>query len=110
MRPWWTFWATVLTAAVIWIGALVVGGRDGLRSMLANPLGLAVLLLPITAAGLNLVLYRHQHEEVCRLEVQQHRSLRLIAGNGYSASMFAATGLALLALVIVTLVLQVARA
>jgi len=109
VRAWWTFWATLAVAVVIWIGAVVVGGREGLRSMLSN-LGLVILLLPIAAAGLNLVLYRHQHEVVCRLEVERHRSLRLIAGNGYSATMFATTGGMLLGLVAVILVLQVTRA
>ena len=98
MRAWWVYWATLVVGAAIWIGALVVGGRDGLRSMLANPVGLAILVLPIAAAGVNLVLYRRSHEEVCRLEVERHRSFRLVAGNGYSATAFAVTGVALLLL------------
>ena len=106
MRAWYAYWATVAIAVLLWLGALVVGGRDVLPSMLASPIGLVVLLIPIAAAGLNLVLYRQTHEEVCRLETERHRSMRLIAGNGYSANTFALTGLALIALAIVILVLQ----
>ena len=101
---------TLLAGGVLWIGALVIGGRDGLRSMLANPLGLVVLVLPIAVAGLNLVLYRQSHEEVCRVEVERHRSLRLIAGNGYSAMTFALTGAALLVLAVVIVVTQLTGA
>jgi len=109
MRAWWTYWLTVVAGAVIWIGALVVGGRDGLRSMLGSPLGLVILLAPIAIAGVNLVLYRQSHEEVCRIEVERHRSLRLLAGNGYSANRFALTGLMLIALAVVIAVLQLLR-
>ena len=61
------------------------------------------------AVGVNLVVYRRSHEEVCRIEVEQHRSLRMVAGNGYSANAFALTGLALIALAVVILVLQLFR-
>ena len=110
MRAWWTYWATLLAGGVLWIGALVIGGRDGLRSMLANPLGLVVLILPIAVAGLNLVLYRRSHEEVCRLEVERHRSFRMVAGNGYSATTFALTGAALLVLAVGIAVMQLVGA
>ncbi|MFL5713027.1 MAG: hypothetical protein ACJ769_00055 [Chloroflexota bacterium] len=106
MRAWWTYWATLVAGVVIWTAALVVGGRQGLRSMLANPGGLLVLVAPIVIAGLNLVLYRESHEEVCRIEVQRHRSLQLLAGSGYAARTFALTGVGLLALAGVIVVLQ----
>ncbi|MFL5677079.1 MAG: hypothetical protein ACJ77X_05500 [Chloroflexota bacterium] len=106
MRAWWTYWATLVAGVVIWTAALVVGSREGLRSMLANPVGLLVLVAPIVIAGLNLVLYRESHEEVCRIEVQRHRSLQLLAGSGYAARTFALTGVGLLALAGVIVVLQ----
>lgn len=96
-------------AAAIWVAAFAVGGRDGLRSMLADRGGLVILVLPIAAAGLNLVLYRRSHEEVCRLEVERHRSFRLIAGNGYSATAFALTGVALLLLAVAIVASQLTR-
>jgi hypothetical protein len=96
----------VVLGAVIWIGVLVVGGRDGFRSTLGSPIGLAILLAPLVVAGVNLVLYRQSHEEVCRIEVGRHRSLRMIAGNGYSANTFAMTGVALIALAVLVLVLR----
>ena len=109
MRAWWAYWATLGVGAAIWVGAAVVGGRDGLRSLLADPAGLAILVLPIVAAGLNLVLYRRSHEEVCRLEVQRHRSFRLIAGNGYSARAFGLTGVALILLAVAIVASQLSR-
>jgi hypothetical protein len=58
---------------------------------------LVILLAPVIAAGLNLILFRDSHEEVCRVEVRRHRWMRAIAGNGYSATSFAVTGVAMLA-------------
>jgi hypothetical protein len=57
MRAWYGYWATFVITVGIWLGALVIGGRDGLRSVLASPLGLAILVLPIVVAGVNLVVY-----------------------------------------------------
>jgi hypothetical protein len=106
MRAWWTYWATVVIGAVVWINAALVGGREGIRLLLGNPVGLTILLAPIVLAGVNLILYRRSHEEVCRLEVERHRSLRVVAGKGYSANTFAATGVALLALAVVVVIVQ----
>ena len=106
MRAWYAYWATFVVGLVIWFGVLVLGGRDGFRSMLGSSLGLTILILPMVAAGINLILYRRSHEEVCRLEIERHRFLRLVAGSGYSASVFAATGAALIALAVVILAAQ----
>jgi hypothetical protein len=97
MRAWWTYWLTIGLAAVLWIGAVLIAGRDGLRALLDQPLWLAILLLPLVAAGINLIVYRASHEEVCRLEAQGHGWLRAMVGRGYSARTFALTGIVLLA-------------
>ena len=95
VRAWWIYWASIAVAAVLWIGAVVVGGRDGLRGMLHQPVGLAILVLPLVVAGVDLVLYRQRHEEVCRIEVERHGWLRVMTGGGYSARTFLWTGVAL---------------
>ena len=92
------YWLTIAVGAVLWIGVAVISGRDGLLSLLKQPLGLAILLLPIVVAGVNLIAYRASHEEVCRLEVERHPALRFLVGGGYSARTFALTGGALLVL------------
>jgi hypothetical protein len=98
VRAWWVYWLTIAVAAALWIGVALISGRDGLRSLLEQPLGLAALLLPLVVAGVNLIVYRTSHEEVCRLEVARHPSLRYLVGRGYSARTFAWTGGALLVL------------
>jgi hypothetical protein len=104
VRAWWAYWLTIGVAAVLWIGVPLVAGRDGLLDLLHQPLGLAILLLPLVAAGINLIAYRGSHEEVCRLEVERHPSLRYLVGRGYSARTFAWTGGALLVLAAVIVV------
>jgi hypothetical protein len=99
MRAWWVYWLSIVIAAVLWIGAPVVAGRDGFRSFLTQPLGLAILVGPLVAAGVNLILFRASHEEVCRNEVARHPRLRYLVGRGYSARTFAWTGFVLLGLV-----------
>jgi len=103
VRAWWVFWATVVLGAVLWIAVPLVAGREGFRSLLGQPLGLALLVAPIAAAGVNLIVLRESHEVVCRIEVQRHRSLRAVVGRGYSARTFAATGVVLLAVVVIIL-------
>lgn len=103
MRAWWVYWLTIGIAAVLWIGTPVVAGRDGFRSFLTHPLGLVVLLAPLVAAGVNLILFRTSHEEVCRSEVARHPGLRYLVGRGYSARTFAWTGVVLLGLVALAL-------
>jgi hypothetical protein len=98
VRAWWIYWLTVAVAAVLWIGVPLIAGRDGLLSLLEQPVGLAILVLPLVAAGVNLIVYRASHEEICRLEVERHPSLRHLVGGGYSARTFAWTGGALLVL------------
>jgi hypothetical protein len=98
VRAWWIYWLTVAMAAVLWIGVPLIAGRDGLLSLLEQPVGLAILVLPLVAAGVNLIVYRASHEEICRLEVERHPSLRHLVGRGYSARTFAWTGGALLVL------------
>src|SRR3954452_11895770 len=103
MRAWWVYWLTIAIATVLWIGAPVVTGRDGFRSFLTQPLGLAILLAPLVAAGINLIVFRTSHEEVCRYEVARHPGLRHLVGGGYSARTFAWTGVILLGLVALAL-------
>ena len=95
VRAWWVFWATVVLGAVLWIAVPLIVGRDSFRSLLAQPLGLAVLVAPLIVAGINLIVFRETHEEVCRIEAERHSSLRAVVGRGYSARMFAATGVVL---------------
>jgi hypothetical protein len=106
MRAWWTFWATALLGAVLWIAVPLVAGRTGFRAVLDDPLGLAALLLPLVAGGVNLILFRRTHETVCRVEAQRHRFFRAIAGDGYSARAFGVTGLVLLAVAVAVLAVR----
>lgn len=99
MRAWWIYWLSIAVAAAIWIGLGLVGGREGLRSALGQPLGLAILVAPLIVAGVDLILYRETHEEVCRMEAERHGWLRAMVGRGYSATTFLWTGVALLGLV-----------
>jgi hypothetical protein len=55
-----------------------------------------ILLAPIFLAGFNLVALRETHEVVCRMEAERHRWLSVMVGGGYSARMFALTGVVLL--------------
>jgi hypothetical protein len=98
VAAWWIYWSSIAVAAVVWIGSVLLGGRDGLRALLDQPIGLVILILPLVVAGLNLIMFRGSHEEVCRLEVQRHRWLRMMTGGGYSARTFLLTGVVLLVL------------
>lgn len=106
MRAWWAYWGSITFAAVVWLAALLLLGRSGLRSVLGSPLGLTVFVAPLVIAGLDLILYRATHEEICRLEARRHRWLRALVGQGYSAAAFLWTGVGILvvAVVIVTAV------
>jgi hypothetical protein len=92
VRAWWVYWLTLAVGAALWLGVAVVGGREGIRSALGQPIWAAILLAPIFLAGLNLVAFRDTHEVVCRLEAERHRWLSLMVGRGYSARTFALTG------------------
>lgn len=107
MKAWWSYWLTLAVGAALWIGVVVVGGREGIRTALAQPIWATILIAPIFVAGLNLVAFRERHEVVCRMEAERHRWLAVIVGRGYSARMFALTGLALLVLGVVLVVLVV---
>jgi hypothetical protein len=96
MRAWWVYWIAIAVGAVIWLGAILVVGRDGFRSLLTQPLWLVVLVAPLVVAGADLIVYRTTHEEVCRLEARRHGWLRAMVGDGYSARTFTWTGVALL--------------
>lgn len=98
MKAWWAYWLTLAIGAALWIGALVVGGRDGIRTALGQPLWAVILLAPIFIAGLNLVAFRQTHEVVCRMEAERHSWLKGMVGGGYSARTFALTGIVLLIL------------
>ena len=99
MRAWWAYWISIGIAAALWTGVAVVGRDGGLRAVLDDPLWLTILLAPFVVAGVNLIVFRDSHEEVCRLEVERHPWLRSLVGSGYSARTFALTGLAVLAVV-----------
>jgi hypothetical protein len=101
MRAWWVYWVSVAVAAMLWIGIPLLAGRDGLAAILHQPIGLAALLSPLIVAGVNLIMFRASHEEVCRLEAQRHAWLRAMVGNGYSARTFGLTGIGLLVVVAV---------
>jgi hypothetical protein len=96
MKAWWAYWLTLAIGVLVWIGGLVVVGRDGLRAALGQPLTAIVLISPVFLAGLNLVAFRSSHETVCRMEVERHPWLSHLVGRGYSARSFALTGVALL--------------
>jgi hypothetical protein len=98
MKAWWTYWASLDVALILWIGAIVALGRDGFRSALAEPIPATILAAPIAIGGLNLILFRASHQTVCRLEAERHGWLRMLVGRGYSSTTFAVTGVALLAL------------
>ena len=98
MKAWRADWLTVAVAAALWIGALVVGGRDGIRTALGQPVWAVILLAPIFIAGFNLVAFRQTHEVVSRMEAERHRWLAAMVGRGYSARTFALTGIVLFVL------------
>jgi hypothetical protein len=104
MRAWYVYWISVAVAAVLWIGVPLLTGRAGLGTLFTQPVWLAVMLAPLVVAGVNLILFRNSHEEVCRLEAKRHGWLRAMVGDGYSARTFALTGVALLVLVVLILV------
>lgn len=95
---WWAYWLALAVGAALWIGVTVVGGHDGVRSALGQPMGAVILLAPIFVAGLNLIAFRESHEVVCRMEAERHRWLSVMVGRGYSARTFALTGVVLLVL------------
>jgi hypothetical protein len=81
-----------------------------MRAILDQPAWLVVLLAPLVVAGINLIVFRESHEEVCRLEVARHPWLRYLVGRGYSARTFVLTGLGLLGLVGVLIVARLGGA
>ena len=96
VKAWWAYWLTLAIGAAVWIGVAVVGGREGIRAALGQPVWAVILLAPIFLAGLNLVAFRQTHEVVCRMEAERHRWLSVMVGRGYSARTFALTGIVLL--------------
>ena len=80
MKAWWAYWLTLAVGAAPWIGVAVVGGRDGIRTALSQPIWAVVLLATSFLAGLNLVAFRQTHEVVCRMEAERHRWLSLMVG------------------------------
>jgi hypothetical protein len=100
VRAWWVYWISVAVAAVLWIGAPLALGGTAFRALITEPVWLAIFVIPLVIAGLDLVLFRSTHEEVCRLEAQRHRWLRALVGDGYSATAFLWTGVIVLALAV----------
>lgn len=98
MRAWWSYWLTLAVGAALWIGIVLVEGREGITTALSQPIWATILLAPIFLAGINLVVFRRTHEVICRMEAERHRSLSILVGRGYSARTFALTGLVLLGL------------
>jgi hypothetical protein len=99
VRAWWTYWLTVGLAAALWIGVAIAAPAGGMRAILAQPMWMILLLAPLVVAGINLIVFRQSHEEICRLEIERHPWLTYLVGRGYSARTFALTGLGLLGLV-----------
>jgi hypothetical protein len=104
VRAWWVYWLSVGFAALLWIGVPVIIGGAALRSLLADPSWLAIFVAPLVVAGLDLVLFRAAHEEVCRSEARRHGWLRALVGDGYPAATFLWTGVAVLGLAAVIVV------
>ena len=104
MRAWWAYWATFAIGVVLWIGVAIATPEGTMAEILHEPVWLFLLLAPLVAAGANLIIFRQQHETVCALEAERHAWLRLLVGRGYSATAFAATGVALIGLAVVVLV------
>jgi hypothetical protein len=98
VRAWWAYWLTLAVGAALWIGVAVATPGGTMRDALHHPVWLFVLLAPLVAAGGNLIVFRRQHETICRLEAERHAWLRMLVGRGYSATTFAATGVALVGL------------
>jgi hypothetical protein len=108
VKAWWAYWLTLAVGALLWIGVAVVGGREGIRTAVGQPIWGAILIAPIFLAGLNLVTFRRTHEVVCRTEAERHRWLSVMVGRGYSARTFAATGIVVLVLGVALVVWVVA--
>lgn len=104
MRAWWAYWLTLIAGAVLWTAAAVVAPHGAFGSILREPVWLVLLLAPLLAAGVNLIAFRRSHEEVCQIEVAQHKWLRFLVGPGYSSGTFALTGSVLLGLVAAILI------
>jgi hypothetical protein len=110
VRAWWAYWLTIGVAAVLWIGVGIAAPEGGMRQILDQPAWLVLLLVPLVVAGINLIVFRESHEEICRLEVERHPWLGYLVGRGYSARTFALTGLGLLGLVGVLIVARLGGA
>ena len=107
MRAWWLFWISIVVAAILWIGVPLALGGPRFRELMSEPVGLVMLVLPLVVAGVDLILFRTTHEEVCRLEAQRHRSPRAVVGDGYSARTFLWTGIVVLATAVVVVAVAV---
>jgi hypothetical protein len=110
VRAWWSYWLTFGLAAVLWIGVAIAAPAGGMRAILAQPVWLILLLAPLVVSGINLIVFRESHEEICRLEVERHPWLKYLVGRGYSARTFTLTGLGLLILVSALIVARVGGA
>ena len=97
VTAWRAYWVLISIASVAWIGYALTH-RGGLTDLASEPLWLAVLVLPLLGAGINLVLVSREHEVVCAREAAQHRWFAMIVGRGYPAWTFRATGIFLILL------------
>jgi hypothetical protein len=99
MAAWRVYWLSIGIGVLVWVGALVLASGGGIRNLLADPIVALLLLAPFVVAGIDLIVFRKSHEEVCAIEARRYAWLRAMVGNGYSATAFAITGVALLAFV-----------
>jgi len=99
VAAWRVYWLSIGIGVILWVGAFVLASGGGIRNLLADPIVALVLVAPFVVAGLDLIVFRNSHEEVCAIEARRHAWLRAMVGNGYSATTFAVTGVVLLAFV-----------
>ena len=53
------------------------------------------LSVPPVIAGIDLIVFRSSHEQICARESRERAWLRALVGNGYSARTFLLTGVVL---------------
>ena len=89
---WRSYWGLLVCWLLAVVGWSMLG--QGLRRGL---LPAVLVALPPFLIGLDLMLFSHSHEAICRSHVERHRWVRLVTMGGYSHRTFFATGIAVLA-------------